>query len=46
MRATLAFKGTLMQIWKYRETFVFIILRILELFVPEICKFLKKYANF
>ena len=46
MRATLAFKSTLVQIWKYPETFVFLILRILELFVREICKFLKKYANF
>ena len=46
----LRLKGTLMQIWKSRYMFVFIskqypeflILRILELFVREICKFLKK----
>ena len=47
------FKATLMQIWQYLSLFVFIekqypenfalwILRILELFAREICKFLKK----
>ena len=46
-------KGTLMQIWKSAnmylfiqnqcpESFAFLILRILELFTREICKFLKK----
>ena len=46
-------KGTLMQIWKshymflfiwmqYTENFVFLILRILELFAGEFYKFLKK----
>ena len=49
-------KGTLKQIWKsptvfvskwkYPEHFAFLILRILKLSAPEICKFLKKYANF
>ena len=44
-------KGTLMQIWKsymfvfiwkqYPENFTFLILRILELFALELCKFLK-----
>ena len=34
-------------IWKqYTENFAFSILRILELFAGELCKFLKKYANF
>ena len=28
------------------ENFAFLILRILELFAREVCKFLKKYANF
>ena len=47
------FKGTLMQVWKspymlvfiqkqYPENFPFLILRILELFAREVCKFLKK----
>ena len=47
------FKGTLMQIWKSSEIFVFIqnqypenfallILKIPELFAREVCKFLKK----
>ena len=46
-------KGTLMQIWKYPHMFLFILkqypenfafltVRILELFAPEICKFLRK----
>ena len=46
-------KGTLMQIWKslyvivfikkqYSENFAFLILRVLELFTREVCKFLKK----
>ena len=46
-------KGTLMQIWKspsmfvflqkqYSENSAFLILRILELFAREVCKFLKK----
>ena len=50
-------KGTLKQIWKsptvfvfiwkqYPENFAFFILRILKLFAREVCKFLKKYANF
>ena len=44
-------KGTLMQIWKsymfvfiwkqYPESFTFLILRILELFALELCKFLR-----
>ena len=49
----MSFKGTLMQIWKspymfvliqkrYSENFTFLILRILELFAREVCKFLKK----
>ena len=48
-----AIKGTLMQIWKssymfvlmdkqYPENFAFLILRNLELFAREVCKFLKK----
>ena len=47
------FKGTLMQIWKFRhmfafkqkqynENFEFLILEIFELFALEVCKFLKK----
>ena len=47
------FKGTLMQIWKsayvlvfiwkqYPENFAFLIIRIIELFTCEVCKFLKK----
>ena len=50
-------KGTLKQIWKspivfvliwkqYPENLAFLILRILELFAFEVCKFLKKFANF
>ena len=50
-------KGTLKQIWKsptvfvfiwkqYPKNFPFLILRILKLFAHEVCKFLKKYANF
>ena len=50
-------KGTLKQIWKnttvfvfiwkqYTENFAFLILRTLKLFAREVCKFLKKYANF
>ena len=46
-------KGTLMQIWKspnmfvfmwkqHRKNFAFLIVRILELFAREVCKFLKK----
>ena len=46
-------KDTLMQIWKtpymfvfiqiqYPESFAFFILRILEFFAREVCKFLKK----
>ena len=46
-------KGTLIQIWKspymlvftlkqYPENFAFFILRILELFAREVCRFLKK----
>ena len=46
-----------MQIWKssyafvfmqkqYRENFAFLILRILALFARQVCKFLKKLANF
>ena len=39
-------KGTLMQILnlfnQYPENFAFLILRILELFSREVCKFLKK----
>ena len=31
---------------KQPENFAFLILRILELFACEICKFRKKYANF
>ena len=31
---------------QYPENFAFLILRILELFAREICKFFKKYANF
>ena len=49
----LSFKGSLMQIWKspymfvliFRlkpENFAFLILRILELFTHEVCKFRKK----
>ena len=47
-----AAKGTLIQIWKWRryiliwkqypEKFVFLILRVLELFAREACKFLKE----
>ena len=34
-------------IWKqYLENLALLILRILELFAREVCKFLKKYANF
>ena len=33
--------------WKqYTENLAFLIIRILELFAREVCKFLKKYANF
>ena len=50
-------KGTLKHIWKsptvfvfiwkqYPENFAFLILRILKLFAREVCKSLKKYANF
>ena len=50
-------KDTQMQIWKslymvvfifkqYPENFAFLILRILELFTREVCKFLKKWAHF
>ena len=50
-------KGTLMQTWKspymfafiskqYLENFTFLILRILELFACEACKFLKMETNF
>ena len=41
-------KGTLFVfIWKqYSENFIFLILRILKLFNLEVCKCLKKYANF
>ena len=53
----LDFKGTLMQIWKshymflfiwmqYAEDFVFLILRILELFASEFYKFLKSRLIF
>ena len=46
-----------MQIWKfqymfffiqkqYPKTFAFLILRILELFAREVCKFLEKKADF
>ena len=38
-----------MQIWKSSfsyENFAVLILRILELFTREVCKFLKKQANF
>ena len=31
---------------QYPENFAFLILRILELFAREVCKFLKKWANF
>ena len=45
-----------MQIWKspnmfvliqkqYPEEFAFLILKILELFIRDFCKFLKKWAN-
>ena len=44
-----------MQIWKspnmfvliqkHPEEFAFLILKILELFIREVCKFLKKWAN-
>ena len=51
------FKDTLIQIWKnpymftfiwkqYPENFAFLVLRILELFAREVCKLLKKLANF
>ena len=34
-------------IWKqYPENFAFLALRILDLFAGEVCKFLKKKANF
>ena len=43
-------KGTPMQIWKSPYMLVFIrilrIPRILELFARQVCKFLKKWANF
>ena len=50
-------KGTLTQIWKspymfvliskqYPENFAFLILRILELFAREVCKFLERLAKF
>ena len=50
---TKSLKGTLMQIWislymfvftwkQYSENFAFLILRILDLFTREVCKFLKK----
>ena len=46
-----------MQIWKsrhmfmlyekqYPKNFTFLILRILEIFAHDVCKFLKKYDNF
>ena len=52
-----SFKGTIMQIRKslymfafkqnqYPENFPFLILRILELFAREVCKFFKKQASF
>ena len=52
-----AFKSTLIQIWKssylfvfiyqqYPENFAFLILRIIELFAREVCKFVKKQDNF
>ena len=31
---------------QYPENFAFLIQRILELYAREVCKFLKKYANF
>ena len=31
---------------QYSENFAFLILRIVELFAREVCKFLKKWANF
>ena len=31
---------------QYLENFAFLILKILELFAREVCKFLKKEANF
>ena len=31
---------------QYPENFAFLVLRILELFAREVCKFLKKKANF
>ena len=31
---------------QYPENFAFLILRFLELFTREVCKFIKKYANF
>ena len=48
----MSFKGTLIEIWKspymfaliqkrYSENFAFLILRVLELFAREVCKFLK-----
>ena len=51
------FKGTLMQIWKSLyisvfiwkqdpDIFAFLILRILEISAREVCKILKKWANF
>ena len=50
-------KGTLMHIWKssymfvvvlkqYPENFAFLILKILELFAREVCKFLKSRLIF
>ena len=54
---SLIFKDKLIQIRKspymfvfiykqYSENFAFLILRILQLFVREVCKFPKNYANF
>ena len=31
---------------QYSENFAFLILRIVELFAREVCKFLKKWTNF
>ena len=55
LNPTSCLKGTLMQIWKspcmlvfiwkqYSENFVFLIVRILELFTREVCKFLNPKA--
>ena len=53
MEKPLPLKGTLMQIWKFYhvfffinpENFAFLILRLLELYAREFCKFLKKQVN-